>query len=252
MSVFMTMDLRSAKLELKLIVAKTSKRLGINDTLAKSAWNPKHVDLPPGSKMLVISPHPDDDAIGAGGTIIKMLVGGLKVRVVYLSMPSKDSPGREERMKEALSALEIMGVEDFLIPEGELPEAGLLRDIMVKEMREFAPDVVFVPSPLENHDQHLLAFSAYLEALKLVGEVDTALYEVWGTVIPNMVVDISAQAQKKAQAIAAHASQVRKVDYVNMAQGLNQYRAISCGGSGQAEAFLFLSKKEMLGAFGRK
>jgi LmbE family N-acetylglucosaminyl deacetylase len=245
----MIMDLTSIKLELKLIYSRVARRVGIGKGLAQSSWNPKFVDLPPGSKILVISPHPDDDAIGLGGTIIKMRENGLRVRVVYLSLPLIDAPGYEERRKEALQALEIMGVNDFQIPDGDFPDSGLLRDLIIKEMKEYSPDIVFVPSPLENHDQHLAAFTAYLEALRIVGEVNTALYEVWGMIVPNMAVDITPQAQKKAQAIAAHASQVRKVDYVTMAKGLNQYRAISCGGSGQAEAFLFLDRKDMLKLF---
>jgi LmbE family N-acetylglucosaminyl deacetylase len=246
----MTMDFKSVKLELKLIYSKIGRRVRINRDLTKSSWNPKLVEVPPGSKMLVISPHPDDDAIGLGGTMIKMQEKGMMVRVVYLSLPLTDAPSREERRRETLQALEIMGMKDFYIPDGDFPESGILRDLLVKEMRDYSADVVFMPSPLENHDQHLQAFSSYLEALNIVGEVNTALYEVWGTVVPNMVVDITNQAQKKAKAIAAHASQIKKIDYVNMAKGLNQYRAISCGVSGQAEAFLFLDSKEMIKAFG--
>jgi N-acetylglucosamine malate deacetylase 1 len=245
----MTMDLKSVKLELKLVYSRISRRVGVNKGLAKSSWNPMSVELPPGARMLVISPHPDDDAIGLGGTIIKMREKGVSVRVVYLSLPLTDAPNREERRRETLQSLEIMGVKDSFIPEGDFPESGLLRDLLVKEIRDYSADVVFVPSPLENHDQHLKTFSSYLEALKLVGEVNTALYEVWGTIVPNMVVDITRQAQDKAKAIAAHATQVKKVDYITMAKGLNQYRAISCGGSGQAEAFLFLDHKDMLKTF---
>jgi len=245
----MAMDLTSVKLELKLIYLRVAKRVGIGKSLARSSWNPKFVDLPPGNRAMVLSPHPDDDAIGLGGTIIKMLGNGAMVRVVYLSLPEVDAPSRKERRNEVLRALEIMGVNDFIIPEGEFPDPGLLRDLILKEIRDFSPDIVFVPSPLENHEQHLATFAAYLEALQIVGEVNTALYEVWGTVVPNMAVDISAQASRKAQAIAAHVSQVQKVDYLTMAKGLNQYRAISSGGKGDAEAFLFLDHKEMLRAF---
>ena len=246
----MTMDLKAVKLELKLIHSKISKRISIGEGLARSAWNPMFIELPPGRRALIISPHPDDDAIGMGGTIIKMLESGAKVRVVNLSLPLKDGPSYKDREKEALLALQIMGVEDYMLPDGEFPEEGLLRDIMVKEIREFSPDLVFIPSPMENNIQHLATFSAYVDALKLVGDVATAMYEVWGMVVPNMIVDITAQSQRKAQAIAAHTSQIHKVDYVAMAKGLNQYRAISCGGSGQAEAFLFLERKDLLKQFG--
>ncbi len=245
----MTMDYKSVKLELKLIYCRISRRVGIGKGLAKSSWNPKFVEVPPGERVLVLSPHPDDDAIGLGGTIIKMLERGSKVRVVYLSLPMKDASSREARKREALQALEIMGVSDFNIPDHDLPEPGLLRDLIVKEVKDYAPELVFVPSPLENHEHHLAAFTAYLEALRILGEVDTALYEVWGMIVPNMAVDITLEAERKAKAIAAYVSQVRAVDYITMVKGLNQYRAISAGSAGQAEVFLYLNRKDLLKLF---
>lgn len=245
----MIMDFESVKLELKLIYCRISKRVGIGKGLAKSSWNPKFVEVPPGKRVLVLSPHPDDDAIGLGGTIIKMLESGSKVRVVYLSLPMKDASSREARKAEALKALEIMGVSDFIVPDHDFPEPGLLRDLIVKEVKDFAPDLIFVPSPLENHEHHIAAFTAYLDALRILDDVDTALYEVWGMVVPNMSVDITLQAERKSKAIAAYESQVRVVDYVTMVKGLNQYRAISGGSTGQAEAFLYLSRKDLLKLF---
>jgi N-acetylglucosamine malate deacetylase 1 len=245
----MTMDMTSVKLELKLIYTKISKRVGVGKSLAQSSWNPKFVDVPPGKRMLVLSPHPDDDAIGLGGTIIKLREHGLEVRVVYLSLPTDGAYAHVVRKKEALEALETMGVGDYSIPDGDLPEPGLLRDLIIKELKDYRPDLVFVPSPLENHNQHLVTFTAYLEALRFVGDVDTALFEVWGMTVPNMAVDITLQAERKAKAIAAHVSQTKQVDYIAMSKALNQYRAISCGHQGQAEVFLWLDRKEMLRLF---
>ncbi|MDD1755400.1 MAG: PIG-L family deacetylase [Methanomassiliicoccales archaeon] len=245
----MTMDTTSVKLELKLIYTKIAKRVGVGKSLAQSSWNPKFVDVPPGKRMLVLSPHPDDDAIGLGGTIIKLRERGLEVRVVYLSLPEDEVHTHVERKKEALEALETMGVGDYSIPEGGFPEPGLLRDLIIKELKDYHPDLVFVPSPLENHNQHLATFSAYLEALKYVSDVDTALFEVWGMTVPNMAVDITLQAERKAKAISAHTSQTKLVDYITMSKALNQYRAISCGHPGQAEVFLWLDRKEMLKLF---
>jgi hypothetical protein len=42
---------------------------------------------------------------------------------------------------------------------------------------------------------------------------------------------------------------VRVVDYLTMVKGLNQYRAISAGSTGQAEAFLYLGRNDLLKLF---
>ena len=44
------------------------------------------MEIPPGNRFLVISPHPDDDVIGCGGTIAKLIDAGKEVRVVYMSI----------------------------------------------------------------------------------------------------------------------------------------------------------------------
>lgn len=246
----MRMDRAAASLELKLIGERISKRISAGRTLAKSAWNPKTMELPPGQRLLVISPHPDDDAIGCGGTIIKALSQGRKVKIAYLSLPLSGASNRQERRNEVADALAHLGVQEYSLADGEFPDTVEKTRMAIKDaVRGWAPDCVLVPSPLENHEQHLMAFEAYLDLLREEKGLVTVLYEVWGMIIPNLVVDITMQAERKGQAIAAHASQVRMVDYVSMARALNEYRAISSGINGQAEAFLCLDSKQLLDLF---
>lgn len=46
---------------------------------------PSYEFLWPGSQPLIISPHPDDEIIGCGGTLIKHLRLGNEAAVVYLT-----------------------------------------------------------------------------------------------------------------------------------------------------------------------
>ncbi|MCU0861552.1 MAG: PIG-L family deacetylase [Methanomassiliicoccales archaeon] len=241
----------AASLELKLIGQRISRRISMGKSLAGSAWNPKAMEIVEGERILVISPHPDDDAIGCGGAIIKAVSLGRKVRILYLSLPEIDAPSREARKEEALAGLRAMGVTDFFLPEAEFPEGrAQVSALITKGMAGFSPDMVLVPSPLENHDQHLMAFEAYMDLVRQGLEAPTCMYEVWGALVPNLVVDITKEWGRKAAAIAAHASQVRKVDYVAMAGALNEYRAISCGLKGRAEAFLQLDRRQVMEILG--
>jgi LmbE family N-acetylglucosaminyl deacetylase len=203
--------------------------------------------------ILVVAPHPDDDVIGSAGTILKLLSLKKQVRTVFLSLPSRDSPSKEARKAEVLQSLRRLGQEDFSLCESEFPASVRgVADLITPELERWKPDCIFVPSPLENQNQHLMAFEGYSQALRSSNcKAATALYEVWGMVIPNLVVDITAQIDRKAESIAAHASQVKVVDYVRMARSLNEYRAISSNMKGYAEAFLYLEREDLLRSFAR-
>ena len=234
-----------------MIAEKVSKRLSIAEALSKSAWNPKLMELLPGKRFLVIAPHPDDDVIGCGGTILKALAMGKAVKICYLSLPSLHAASSEERLEEVKNSLKVMGITEYSINKREFPSTvKIVRELITPELMSWKPDCVLVPSPLENHSQHLMAFEGYLESIRNSQcQAGTALYEVWGPVTPNLIIDVTNFIDEKAKSIAAHASQVKNVDYVKMAKALNEYRAISSNLKGYSEAFLYLEKGDLLKMF---
>ncbi len=133
-------------MELRFIAERMRNRFSLADRLEGTAWSPKVMDLPPGRRFLVLSPHPDDDAVGCGGTIIKLLDSGAEVRVVYLSMQEGDF-SRDLRRNEIGSALHRLGVTDHRLREDEFPSAREAVGLIAEELRSYEPDSVFVPSP---------------------------------------------------------------------------------------------------------
>lgn len=104
--------------------------------------------------VLAIGAHPDDIEIGAGGLLLRLAGGDLKVRYVVLT-------GTAERQREARSAARAflpgadLEVELFDLPEGRFPAVwDQVKGIIEDQAGRFAPDLVIAPSAGDAHQDH--------------------------------------------------------------------------------------------------
>jgi N-acetylglucosamine malate deacetylase 1 len=190
-------------------------------TAAGEAGGPRSLD--PGAwggrRVLVVAPHPDDEAFGAGGTAWLAARGGAEVSVVVVARGDGGVDGRAEpsvREDESRRCCELLGTRppEFLrVPSPELraDPAGAGRGLReVLGPRPF--DVLIVPSPLERHDTHRATLVAALCSDLGAPEADWWGWGVWTELplVPGVAeVDISAARSAKTLAMAAHASQGR-------------------------------------------
>jgi N-acetylglucosamine malate deacetylase 1 len=206
-------------------------------------------------RILVISPHPDDESIGCGGTIRKHVVEGDAVHVVFLTSGEKGGHGRDEkatikiRERESAAAQRILGIE--AIEFYREPDAALrVRTPAVKRigehLRRRRPDVVYVPHGREMHADHRAAVRIVRAALDRVANryrPTVLMYEIW-TPLQRMdrIVDITPYVNDKRRAIRAYRSQCDVMDFENAIIGLNRYRGeMFCWPDGDyAEVFAIL------------
>lgn len=209
------------------------------------------IDLPPGNRLCVVAPHPDDEAIGCGGLLALWTKAGREARVFFLSggeMGSAEIRGTTDaqersrmmrtlaatRRDEAEVSLRTLGAVGhwFDGPDGSLylQEARLAADL-ASEWTRTPPDVIAAPCPTDRHPDHAVAARIVGTAAAKSLPADTVVlgYEVWTPAPINAVLDISSVAEEKWRAIAAHSSQVSTTDYVKAAQGLGSYRAVTSG-----------------------
>jgi LmbE family N-acetylglucosaminyl deacetylase len=113
--------------------------------VAKPPPPPPVLDVPDGTRLLVIAPHPDDEVLGAGGLMQRVHASGGTVRVVYLTdgdgypegvkaedhveAPSpKDYLGYgKQRRAEARAALVRLGLADAFQTFLGFPDGGLCK-----------------------------------------------------------------------------------------------------------------------------
>jgi len=220
-----------------------------------------------GARILVLAAHPDDESLGAGGTIAKNAGRAEAIRVWIATDGTAQEgvgPGDVEayaarRRDEAVRAAAALGLTEPPRFGGlrdrrlaEEPEA--LRAALAAELDAFSPDLVFAPSPAEIHPDHrALADALYaVVAASRAGDPDhdrfrflrLAFYELSHPLLPNVLVDVAAEARKKEDALAAFASQQAVRDYAGAIQGLNAYRRLTLEGRGPVEAFRVVTYAE--------
>jgi len=183
-----------------------------------------------GKRVLVVAPHPDDEILGAGGTLAKCARQGGETVVLTVSghLPPLYEEGVYERtLDEANRAHAIVGVGESIflkVPStmlGELPISelnGMIQDVVTR----VRPHVVLLPYP-DRHIDHRLVFDSTLVATRPVSigaEIEiVAAYETlsethWNAphvepnFTPNWVVDVSEFIDKKREALSCYSSQV--------------------------------------------
>lgn len=194
-----------------------------------------------GKRVLVVTPHPDDDTFTTGGTLALLARNENMIRIVIYTSDNAGSRDPEMtheklaaiRRAEEERACAILGIPKENIvwlgyDDGMLEYADRreLAKQVAREIRRFKPDALFSPDPGAPFEQyhksdHRAAAFVTVDAIRAARwrlyfpELEEAGFEAWNvpltffyyTVNANYTVDISRVAELKARAAAAHVSQ---------------------------------------------
>ena len=182
-------------------------------------------------RILIVSPHPDDESIGCGGVLclyrrqcdVLLATDGYR----------EESDNKEQsgiRVKEFHKTMDLLNVGKTIlmhIPERRIQEH--LNDFLKIDFNRYK--YVLVPNRYEEHFDHRQLFLTIKKALrKQKSNAEMIEYEVWTTIRrPNIKIDISGVIEEKKKAILSYNSQVKDLDYAGMIIGLNAYRGKSRG-----------------------
>jgi len=192
-----------------------------------------------GKRVLVFSPHPDDETIGCGGSLaIHTRAGDLVKLVILTNGAMGDFSGkatRDEyiarRKNEAIHASKLLGIDDIEFwgyEDRNLAGSKEAISRMVDLLRKYKPGMVYVPSPLEFHPDHRAASFFVCEAIrKCAWECEVAFYELGQAISVNCLVDISGTLDLKINAIKAYESQLEELPYLDISIALNRLRSLT-------------------------
>ena len=125
--------------------------------------------------VLILAPHTDDGEFGCGGTIAKLAEAGKEIYYVAFSAAEKSVPSgmpKDILRKEVKEATALLGISstnlilfNYEVRTFPLHRQDILED-MIKLEREIRPDLVFLPSPNDTHQDHQVIANEGFRAFK--------------------------------------------------------------------------------------
>lgn len=170
--------------------------------------------------VLVIAPHPDDETLGAGGTLLRHKADGEDIHWLIVTAISAelgfDRASIDSRLLEIESvslAYGFSSVHALGLPTTRL-DTMPLGDIIVgiaKVVQDVKPETVYLPFPGDAHTDHRITFDAAMActkpfrypsirrvaAMEIISETNFGLNPASMSFQPTLFVDISETLDKK-------------------------------------------------------
>ena len=216
-------------------------------------------------RILVVAAHPDDETLGAGGTIARWSDEGRQVAVAFLTNgvgARGDAGGLEAasvRRTAATRAGEVFGVGELRfgdLPDNQLDQVPMLRVAQHVEglIEEFQSELVLTHHPGDLNVDHRIAAEAvatacrpqpghpvrFIWSFEVPSSTEWRLPNATSAFLPDVFVDISEHWDDKRAALLAYEQELRTWPHarsLGAIEALARWRGASVG-LGAAEAFV--------------
>jgi LmbE family N-acetylglucosaminyl deacetylase len=219
-------------------------------------------------RVLVVAPHPDDETLGCGGTLMRLHKQGAELTWMIVTGISEESGWHSERVRqrdaEIARVAELIGfssVVNLRLPTARLDTIPMseLIDAFSKVFDSTQPEQVFLPSRLDVHTDHRMVFDAAAACTKWFRNPSVRRVLAYETISetgfglntelifhPNYFVDISDFLDRKVEAVSIYKSEVGDFPFPRSVEAIRALAAVRGAASGfaAAEAFQLLRERQ--------
>lgn len=217
-----------------------------------------------GGPILVVAPHPDDETLGAGGTLLRAKAAGREIHWLIVTemraadgWPEEKIRRREDEVAAASEALGFASVTKLGFPAAQLDQAptGDLVAAMGRVVREIGPEVLLLPHRGDAHSDHAAVHDAgtacakwfrypsvsWTLAYETLSETDAALRRD-EPFRADLFVDISGHLDRKIDIMAIFGDEMLAFPFPRSAEAVRALAMTrgAASGSAAAEAFMLL------------
>ncbi len=218
-------------------------------------------------RVLVISPHPDDETLGCGGTLLKHADRGDELFWVIVTGMSSEAGFERERVERREEEIALVskayGFREVMklgYPAAKLdtaPRAGLVESIS-DAFHAARPEAVYIPHPGDIHSDHRAASEAALSAAKAfrcpwikrisafetLSETEFAPPLADRAFLPNSFSDINGFIERKIEIMKTYAGETGEHPFPRSGERMAALAVMRGGAAGvrHAEAFMVLKE----------
>lgn len=210
--------------------------------------------------IIVVSPHPDDETLGAGGALLKMKQEGhaifwlnvTDIKVTY-GFDEKFVEARTEQIKKIFHFYNFDGMCNLAFPPTKLEGLGKTEiiDKVNRYFKKIQPDWIILPDGNDAHSDHRVVFEACLSCSKIFRQPsikrimtmeiisETDFGKPYYAFVPNYFIDITDYMERKLEAMKIYDTEISHAPFPRCIETIRSQANVrgAAAGSMYAEAF---------------
>lgn len=216
-------------------------------------------------RIMVISPHPDDETLGAGGTLLRYKAEGHKIYWLNITSVEKSDKWSEEfiqkRKKQLIEVCRFYQFDQFIDLKFEPASLdSVSRSQLIERIGEYfdeiKPEWIMLPDGNDAHSDHKVVFECCLACSKvfrypyikriatmeIISETDFGKPD--NPFVPNLFIDISDYMDKKLGALEIYDTEIQEKPFPRNLDAVRALGTLRGGMAGcqYAEAFKIIKE----------
>jgi LmbE family N-acetylglucosaminyl deacetylase len=221
------------------------------------------------SRVLVVAPHPDDETLGCGGTLLRHRNDGDEIHWMIMTRISESAgyskESVESRKNEIADVAKTYGFSSIHQAKFETTTLDTIaKRELVEEvssvMNSVKPEIIYVPYRNDVHSDHKVIFDVVaactksfrypfirkVRAYETLSETEFGITPESSGFRPNLWIDITEHLEKKIMIMKKYKGEMGKHPFPRSERNINALATIRGATAGVEAAEAFLSLKEII------
>jgi LmbE family N-acetylglucosaminyl deacetylase len=221
------------------------------------------------SRVLVVAPHPDDETLGCGGTLLRHRNDGDEINWMIMTRISESAgyskESVESRKNEIADVAKTYGFSSIHQAKFETTTLDTIaKRELVEEvssvMNSVKPEIIYVPYRNDVHSDHKVIFDVVaactksfrypfirkVRAYETLSETEFGITPESSGFRPNLWIDITEHLEKKIMIMKKYKGEMGKHPFPRSERNINALATIRGATAGVEAAEAFLSLKEII------